>query len=489
MDANAVLTEDEFPLEATGTDGVPVSPTGAALRQAASERLAAHRQKRAAAREALQEEVHRAAARAQNVRSDASRGAARIREAVAARYQASPSYRDFLAEEAQRALAKAQAEAEIARRNAEAMAEAQMQLMAEMEQWDESRGGPAVPAATHTHAETAQLEGAFAGAMADIAVAATESLHLKPRLERSAHAGLTVRLYEDLPAASAKSNMDASRALRPMEDGGHFDAKDLDAGHLDEEIAFRLSPEFAPPASAAEAIPGNVIEFPRQLVAARKARPRIAEGPLREEAPLSPQLRIFEVEPEQISPAPTEPASAPVWQDLVLEAAAPPTTATVDPMIYDHAVHLDAAHSDALAPASAPLPLRLMAMTVDACCIAAAVIVFATTAAAAAGPRIALLPVPAALGLLAATTAVFWALFQTLFFTLSERTPGMRYAGVGFCTFADRQPTRRALRFRILATVFAAAPLGLGIVWAWMDEDRLGWHDRMSRMYLRESDQ
>ena len=76
-------------------------------------------------------------------------------------------------------------------------------------------------------------------------------------------------------------------------------------------------------------------------------------------------------------------------------------------------------------------------------------------------------------------------LFQVLFFTLSESTPGMRWARIGLCTFGDGNPTRRAMRRRVFSTLLAACPLGLGLAWVWMDNDGLGWHDRMSRMYQR----
>ena len=60
---------------------------------------------------------------------------------------------------------------------------------------------------------------------------------------------------------------------------------------LEEEIAFRQAPIFEEPAGPNIDIPANLIEFPRQLVAPRKARPRLAEGPLREEADQAPPHR------------------------------------------------------------------------------------------------------------------------------------------------------------------------------------------------------
>jgi hypothetical protein len=64
-------------------------------------------------------------------------------------------------------------------------------------------------------------------------------------------------------------------------------------------------------------------------------------------------------------------------------------------------------------------------------------------------------------------------------------TPGMRYARIALCTFEDANPSRKELQNRIPATALAFLPLGLGLIWALLDEDRLGWHDRMTRTYQR----
>jgi uncharacterized RDD family membrane protein YckC len=83
------------------------------------------------------------------------------------------------------------------------------------------------------------------------------------------------------------------------------------------------------------------------------------------------------------------------------------------------------------------------------------------------------------------TFAIAALLYQLLFFSLNEATPGMRYARVALCTFADTNPTRRQKRRRVLAQMLAVCPLGLGLLWVLLDDDRLGWHDRISRMYQR----
>jgi uncharacterized RDD family membrane protein YckC len=76
-------------------------------------------------------------------------------------------------------------------------------------------------------------------------------------------------------------------------------------------------------------------------------------------------------------------------------------------------------------------------------------------------------------------------LYQYVFFTFSDATPGMRYARIGLCTFSDDNPTREAMRRRIFALALSATPFGIGLVWSLLDEDRLSWHDRISRMYQR----
>ena len=132
-----------------------------------------------------------------------------------------------------------------------------------------------------------------------------------------------------------------------------------------------------------------------------------------------------------------------------------------------------------------------MAAIVDGCIIVAALLAFTAifaitvdklSAGHPVGPQISLQS--AAIGA-AGTLAAFTLLYQLLFFTFSEATPGMRYARIGLCTFSDDNPTRAAMRRRIFAAVLAACPLGIGFLWAWLDDDGLGWHDRISRMYQR----
>jgi hypothetical protein len=62
----------------------------------------------------------------------------------------------------------------------------------------------------------------------------------------------------------------------------------------------------------------------------------------------------------------------------------------------------------------------------------------------------------------------------------------MRYARIALCTFDDDNPTREQMRKRIPAMLLSALPAGLGLIWAAVDGQNLGWHDRMTRTYQRK---
>jgi uncharacterized RDD family membrane protein YckC len=438
------------------TEAAPASP----LKEQVAQRLAAHR----ARRTYQSEEVVSSAGRP----APSSSRSARIAAAVAERYAHSQSYRAFLAEQAETAIREAQAAAEVAALSAQAVADVQYQLLAELDQWNVTPPEPGP-------AQAAPLKDAQGLAEA---VAQAQSV-TSPTVS-----GLTVRLYDDDPLT--RSYPQQHLISNRTEPSVLLDAPEALA--LDEEIAFRQAPVFDEVTSPID-IPANLIQFPRQLVAPRKARPRLAEGPLREDAdksacenPDTAQLRIFEVETSQISSAPAVESAAPEWSSILLPAQ--PVSAVVQEVP-------EAPFQPALSPQAARFNLRLMAAIVDSCIVGSAVLAFLTVAALtvdklSAGVEASRHLAPAAAALVVvATFIVFTLLYQLLFFTFSEATPGMRYARIGLCTLSDENPTRAAMRRRIFATILAACPLGIGFLWAWFDEDGMGWHDRISHMYQR----
>jgi uncharacterized RDD family membrane protein YckC len=458
----------------TGTDG------GSALKQLAAERLAAHRNRRAvvegrdaqmrrqqtALQAAIRLQTHRDAAR-----SDEHPDASRVRDAVAARYQQSVSYREFLAVESQRALDKAQAEAEVAARSAKAVVEAQRQLLDEIEQWNQ----PLETAGTdlaESFDDIPLLEVVEPRSAEPAQIKSTGLTTCEEQQGYTASAArLHVRLLEEIDRTPAKAFYAPAKTVQTATE---------EQIQLDEEIAFRHAPEFADLRMETMPIQANIIEFPRQLVASRRARPRLAEGPLREDGTPAPQLRIFEVEAEQISLVAEIAGSneAPEWQGLLLGNGQAQDRASMSPQLeaqlqLDHQIY------------AASLGRRLLSAMADALCVSVGLAGCAAVALKIAGDGLRVIPLPL-LGVAAAGTLLFFAvLYQMLFFTLNEATPGMRLTRIAFCTFSEQSPTRRALRRRMLSTALAACPLGLGLVWTALDSDRLGWHDRMSRMYPR----
>ncbi len=482
--------------QATGTEGP------ANLKQAVAERLAAHRNRRAsaAAQEAELESRSRQMRESarQALRDDQRRGASAVRDTVKARYERRESYREFLASEAERAISQAQAEADVAARSARAVTEAQMQLLDELDSLNRPEPGPREQALARAAAETRDE---LAHALADIVLGAkelmaepthfaateaeprlvmsTDHLRQEPAVREISAAGLTVRLFEDMPASSPRlQDLSVRQGASTVSHAVHFAAPEMedDLYRLEEEIAFRREPEFSGPPVQPQSIPGNLIEFPRELVAPRRARPRLAEGPLREEAG-EPQLRIFEVDALQSMPETeaVDPQAIPEWQGMLLESA------TVEEVMAP----VDAQTEITLPPQTASVERRVMAGAVDAGWIGVAWLAAVAGVAEICGPGLRTLSLPLLGGISMGSLALFGVLYQVLFFSFSEGTPGMRWARISLCTFGDGNPTRRAMRRRIISTLLAACPLGLGLAWAWMDNDRMGWHDRMSRMYQR----
>jgi uncharacterized RDD family membrane protein YckC len=268
----------------------------------------------------------------------------------------------------------------------------------------------------------------------------------------------------------------------------------------------------------AQPLPARVLEFPRELVAARKARPRLAEGPLRDtEDQEKIQLRIFEVEPDAIShqPAPAAPENTllPEWSTIRLDATPLYTefemsagSKTAEESMYarqsapagrnapssSRAGRRDGSRDGSARPGSslgemlplklAPMGDRLMASVVDAALILFAFLLFLLVFVACTAH-----PPTGKPAIIASAVALagFAALYQWLFFTYAESTPGMRYAKIALCTFDDKNPGRKTLQRRVGALFLAALPLGLGFLWAFLDDDRLGWHDRMTQTYQR----
>ena len=282
-----------------------------------------------------------------------------------------------------------------------------------------------------------------------------------------------------------------------------------------------LTEAIVPPGEPAQPIFGNLIEFPREMVATRRVRPRRAEGPLAGAS--APQLSIFELDPAAISVEPplatAEAADPPAWMlpdwpDPARETAAgamdfaptqpdPVQLSTTREFFAPAACgktppapavlrgqELAAAWLNERTPQPAPAPViepasfsrRLLAAVVDGSLIAGSLagtaLLVASRAHSLPGAQAA--AEGAALALVAVCVAYF-----TLFLALAQTTPGMRYAGVELCDFSGFSATRGQRLRRLLAMPLSILPLGLGLVWRLFDDAGLAWHDRLSATYLR----
>jgi uncharacterized RDD family membrane protein YckC len=133
---------------------------------------------------------------------------------------------------------------------------------------------------------------------------------------------------------------------------------------------------------------------------------------------------------------------------------------------------------------SATLLRRMFAAILDTLLVISATALFATIFLRMAGT----LPRSRTAFILAAAMPVFlWAMYHYLFLVHAAATPGMRLAGLRVRTF-DNLPARRSLRrWRAIAMVVSGLALGLGFMWASIDDSSLCWHDRITRTLLSHS--
>ena len=277
---------------------------------------------------------------------------------VAARYAKAPSYSQMIAEEARAAVRAA---------------------------------GSASRAAQEAHAAAESL---LEGLEASLAKASQEEMAW---LSETSEEGLPQSNLEAAPpvaaVSAAKDNLDTRElGVRWDADLPHrteaaevHDHQIANTAKLTAQEWWELEGRHASSASASvvEAelpIAGNLIHFPREIIAARKIRPRRIEGAYQEVADAESQLSIFEVDPATIS---TEPAAAaqfdqaatwtvPEWSGIELDAEAQ-TEAT--------AAHVfDAPVSVLPAIEAAPLNLRVMAAVVDFSIVAGAYVGASTVA-------------------------------------------------------------------------------------------------------------
>jgi len=172
-----------------------------------------------------------------------------------------------------------------------------------------------------------------------IALPGLERIERKVDSRASQLAAKVAQRYANAPSYSEVLAAEArARAEKPAAAVAISDSAPLLPQPLPESWSGSLSPEeeegvlhYAevveeePVFAAVEPLAVNLIEFPRELVAARKMRPRLAEGPLREASQDElDQLQIFEVAPESISQTVNIGPTPADWSPIRLDNEASP---------------------------------------------------------------------------------------------------------------------------------------------------------------------
>ncbi|MGO9337727.1 MAG: RDD family protein [Terracidiphilus sp.] len=446
----------------------------AAWKQEVNRRLAEHNERKNAGANVPQTEANTPPAPGSRAAAAAAR--------VAARYAKAPSYSEMLAEEARAAVRAAEAASKAAL-DAQAAAES---VLAGLEAASSATPTWEVEFFTPADAEPAETPAAEPAAVSPQAsIQAAMQPAAQPAVASSARQSFAIRWDADLPIREA-----GPAAGRASHGKSGLDASIENARQT--EAASTLEAEGFEVVEGAQPIHANLIEFPRELVATRKVRPRRAEGPYAESLEALGQLSIFEVDPRSIS---TEPEAAgvaveagtatwvgPDWSGIELDEEPQEEMAVPAPA---------AAAMKREAPAAADATLQVASMNRRAL---AAVVDFSLIASAfMAATLLALINVRTLPSIQAmevgsaAALALTGAFYLALFFILAKATPGMKYAQLELSTLSGARPTRAQRCRRLGALMLSLLPAGLGVALAIFDEQNLCWHDRLSGTYLRRA--
>jgi uncharacterized RDD family membrane protein YckC len=232
----------------------------------------------------------------------------------------------------------------------------------------------------------------------------------------------------------------------------------------------------------------------------RPAPPKVIRFPRTQPAYVPTVEEVTLEELEQIAPEPEAPRIMEAYED-----AYEPETAVIEPDEIEPLVRpsLEGQQMDLLPsfadiqlepeesrltseleviPRPAPLKQRFVSGLADAGIVFVATGAFALTFAELAEEmpqsRMTLVCMLAAGG-------IFWLLFQYMFLVYRRATPGMNIAQLELCTFEGKRTTMFERQCRAAASALSGFSIGLGYAWALVDEDRLGWHDRISRTHVR----
>jgi uncharacterized RDD family membrane protein YckC len=240
-----------------------------------------------------------------------------------------------------------------------------------------------------------------------------------------------------------------------------------------EELALPQSFRVEAPATRPE--PPKIIRFPRPAVAYTPIVQRTVADDLELADPVWETPRILDTPLEIPEGGPAAPEAEqmellPSFADIRLDDDESESRAR------------DEDEEDDWLPQPAPLSQRFVAGLVDAGIVFIAMGAFVLTFLKLAEE----VPQSRMITLFAlAVGGMLWLLFQYVFLVYARTTPGMHMAQLELAAFEGRPASILARRSRALASALSCFSLGLGYAWALVDEDRLGWHDRISQTLVQ----
>jgi uncharacterized RDD family membrane protein YckC len=227
-------------------------------------------------------------------------------------------------------------------------------------------------------------------------------------------------------------------------------------------------------AEAAAAAETNVIEFPRiaqteDLFAAYELAEPIVDSP-----------RILDV-PEEAPLAANQAASS--LSSLRLDDVSEGAEKDVPDWIRNYRDEYDEAELE-MPLQVAPMRPRVVSAVIDSAMVLTATAVFCVIVLSITK----FMPQGKAAVLTAiCLSATLWLAYHFAFLVFCGMTPGMQVAQLELCSFEGCYPLRKTRGARAWAMGVSCMSLGMGFAWALVDEDGLGWHDRITRTYLRQS--
>lgn len=90
---------------------------------------------------------------------------------------------------------------------------------------------------------------------------------------------------------------------------------------------------------------------------------------------------------------------------------------------------------------------------------------------------------PVSLSIVGGVALLVIAFYQILWVLANGNTAGMRIAQLTLVNFDGRRPDRKQRFVRVAAAWLSIAPGALGLFWALVDEEKLTWHDQISKTF------